>query len=308
MITRRTLHEPVRFRGVGLHCGRLAALNVAPAPAGTGIVFRRTDLPGAAAIPARHDHVCAAPLSTCLGSGGVTVGTVEHLMAALAAAGITDALIGLDGPEVPALDGSAAPFLHAFARAGLRDLGVPGRAIRILRAVTMREGDRLARLAPAPRFEMDFRIRFADPAIGAQTKRLALAGDAIAAELADARTFGCLTEAAKLRRAGLVRGASLDNTVVVDGGRVLNPGGLRHPDEFVRHKMLDAVGDLALAGAPIIGRYTGIKAGHALTNLLLRRLFASPGAWCWTEAGASQVPGGPLVPPPRRAAEAPLAV
>jgi UDP-3-O-[3-hydroxymyristoyl] N-acetylglucosamine deacetylase len=298
----------VRFRGVGLHSGRLAALTVAPAAAGSGIVFRRTDLPGAAAIPARHDHVCAAPLSTCLGRGSVTIGTVEHLMAALAAAGITDALIGLDGPEVPALDGSAAPFLAAFARAGLRDLGVPARAIRILRPVTVRSGDRYAGLAPAPRFEMIFRIRFADPAIGAQTKRLALAGDAVAAELADARTFGCLAEAAALRRAGLVWGASLENAVVVDGGRVLNPGGLRHADEFVRHKMLDAVGDLALTGAPIIGRYTGIKAGHALTNLLLRRLFARRDAWCWDEADVSQVPGGPLPLPPRGAAAASLAV
>ena len=308
MITRRTLVQAVHLRGVGLHCGRPAAVTVSPAPAGAGLVFQAADAP-ALPIPARHDRVVDTPLSTRLGlRAGPVVATVEHLMAAFAAAGITDAAVTLEGPEVPALDGSALPFLAGFARAGLRDLGVPCRAIRIRRSVEARLGDRLARLDPAPRFEMAFTIDFADPAIGTQSLALPLAGGAIAAELATARTFGCLAEVDALRRAGLGLGGSLENAVVVDRGRVLNPGGLRQRDEFVRHKMLDAVGDLALAGAPIVGRYTGLRAGHALTNLLLRRLFATPDAWEWCDADASQVPGGPLTLPVLPPAEAPLAV
>lgn len=309
MITHRTLRDAVRFRGVGLHGGRPAVLVVAPAPAGSGIVFSRADLGPDAVVPARHDRVADTPLSTSLAlPGGALIGTVEHLMAAFAAAGISDARVSLDGPELPVLDGSARPFLAAFAAAGIVDLGRPARAIRILRPVAVRAGDRLARLDPASRFEMAITIDFADPAIGRQSQTLALAGGAIAAELADARTFGCLAEVERLRAAGLGLGGSLDCAVVVDRGRVLNPGGLRHPDEFVRHKMLDAVGDLALAGAPVIGRYTGLRAGHALTHALLCRLFATPGAWEWCAADETQVPGGPLTLPAPQPAETPLAV
>lgn len=307
-ITRRTLNHAVRLRGVGLHDGAPACVSISPAPAHAGVVFLRAEAPGRP-IPARYDHVVETPLSTRLGTPeGLAAGGVEHLMAALAAAGIWDALVSLEGGEVPALDGSALPFLRAFADAGLRELGGPCRAIRILRPVSVGHGDRLARLSPAPRFEMAFSIRFADPAIGTQSKILALTGDAVAVELADSRTFGCLADVARLRRLGLGRGGGLDNAIVVDRGRVLNPEGLRHADEFVRHKMLDAVGDLALAGAPIIGRYTGVRAGHALTNRLLRRLFATPGAWAWCEAGPDQVPGGPLAVPAMHGTAAALAV
>lgn len=306
-ITRRTLDHAVRLHGVGLHDGAPAGVTVAPVPAGAGLVFVRADAPGRP-IPARYDHVVETPLSTRLGAGGgVVAGVVEHLMAALAAAGIWDARVTLEGDEVPAMDGSALPFLEAFAAAGFSELGVPARAIRILRPVSVRQGDRLARLSPAARFEMAFSIDFADPAIGTQSKILALTGSAVAAELADSRTFGCLAEVARLRRMGFGRGGGLDNALVVDRGRVLNPGGLRHADEFVRHKMLDAVGDLALAGAPIIGRYTGVRAGHGLTNRLLRRLFATPGAWEWCEADPARVPGGPLALPPVRPTAAALA-
>lgn len=313
MITRRTLGQATRFQGVGLHGGAPGAVTVDPAPAHAGIVFVRADALRADMsghpVPARFDRVVATPLSTCLGTaGGPTVSTVEHLMAAFAAAGISDALVRVEGPEVPAMDGSALPFLRAFAAAGIADLGVPCRAIRILRPVSICLGGRLARLAPAPGFEMAFTIRFADPAIGTQSRSLALGGGAVAAELADSRTFGCLAEVDGLHRSGLGLGGSLDNVVVVDRGRVLNPEGLRHWDEFVRHKMLDAVGDLALAGAPIIGRYTGLRAGHALTNRLLRRLFAMPDAWEWCEAEPAQVPGGPIVTAPAAAAAAPVAV
>ncbi|HSF95972.1 MAG TPA: UDP-3-O-acyl-N-acetylglucosamine deacetylase, partial [Thermohalobaculum sp.] len=273
---RRTIATAVHFRGVGLHCGQAASLTVSPARAGTGLLFRRTDLSaGAGPVPARHDMVCGTLRSTCLANAdGVSVATVEHLMAALGGAGITDALIELDGPEVPAMDGSALPFLRAFIAAGFTGLPGLAPAIRILKPVEVLFGGRRAALLPAPRFEMDFTVDFTDPAIGRQRKALVLAGSAIAAELSDSRTFAILSEVEHLRRMGLGRGGSLENTVVIDRGRVLNQGGLRHPDEFLRHKMLDAVGDLALAGAPVIGRYVGHKAGHALTNRLLHALFA----------------------------------
>lgn len=299
MITRRTLNRPIRLQGVGLHGGAPGAVSVAPAAAGHGIVFHASAAPDRP-IPARFDRVVATPLSTRLGNaGGPTVGMVEHLMAAFAAAGITDVTVMVEGAEVPAMDGSARPFLAAFAEAGLVDLGVPVRAIRIRRPVALRVGDKLARLEPAPGFEMHYAIAFADPAIGRQAKRLTLGGGVIAAELADSRTFGCLTEVEGLHRLGLGRGGNLGNVVMVDRGRVLNPEGLRHADEFVRHKMLDAVGDLMLAGAPIVGRYVGVRAGHALTNRLLRRLFATPDAWSWCDAVTGQVPGGPLHLPDR---------
>ncbi len=307
---RRTVNNAVRFRGIGLHGGQPVALTVAPAPAQTGIEFRRTDA-GAAArpIPARYDCVNDTHLCTRLANGdGLTVATVEHLMAALAGCGISDARIALDGPEVPIMDGSAVAFVRGFMRAGIRDLGVPWRAIRVLEPVSVRMAGKVAELAPAPRFEMDFSISFADPAIGRQSKRLVLTGSAIVSELSDSRTFGCLADVEMLRNMGLVRGGGLENAVVVDNGRVLNPGGLRHPDEFVRHKMLDAVGDLALAGAPIIGLYTGVKAGHEMSNLLLRKLFACPGSWTWCELRPGQGPGGRLQPPAAHVSDSPIAV
>lgn len=293
---RRTISHVVKFRGVGLHSGEPAVLTVAPAAPHSGILFQRIGKGGGTRpIPARYDFVCDTYLSTSLGDGdGICIGTVEHLMAALSGCGITDALVCLDGPEVPVLDGSAIEFVRAFVRAGIRDLGLPCRAIRILEPVAVRIGDRMAELAPAPRFEMAFRIRFEDRAIGAQSKFLVLTGSTLVAELSDSRTFGRLADVEMLRRKGLGRGGSLENVVVVDNDRVLNPEGLRHPDEFVRHKMLDAAGDLALAGAPIIGRYTGIKAGHRLSNLLLRALFSCPERWTWCDLEPGQAPGGPL--------------
>lgn len=271
-------------------------MTVAPAAAGSGILFRRSDAgPGARPVPARHDHVAATRLCTRLANAdGLSVGTVEHLMAALAGCGITDALISLDAPEVPAMDGSALPFLRAFVAAGFQDLAGPNPAIRLRAPVEVCVDGSRAALLPAPRFEMEFAVSFADPAIGAARRHLVLTGTAIVAELCDCRTFGILSEIEGLHRLGLGRGGSLDNTVVVDRGRVLNPGGLRRPDEFLRHKMLDAVGDLALAGAPIIGRYVGDKAGHSLTNRLLQALFARPDAWSWADPGPEPEPAEAL--------------
>lgn len=307
---RRTVNSAVKFRGIGLHGGRQAVMTVAPVAAGMGIAFHRTDTgPAAGPVQASYDAVNHSYLCTRLSNhDGLTVSTVEHLMAALAGCGITDARITLDSPEVPILDGSAAIFVREFLRVGLRDLGEPCRAIRVLEPVSVSVDDKSAELSPALRFEMQFTISFADPAIGRQSKHLSLTGGAVISELSDSRTFGCLAEVETLRRIGLGLGGSLENAVVVDNGRILNPGGLRYPDEFVRHKMLDAVGDLALAGAPIIGRYRGYKAGHEITNLLLRKLFATPEAWTWCDLLPGQTPGGTLHPPAEHVPDASVAV
>ena len=281
-----TLQAPgggAAFRGIGLHGGQSVQMHVLPAPAGHGVLFRRTDLPaGMGDIRARWENVVDTRLCTRLGNAhGASVGTVEHLLAALSGCGVSDALVLLDGPEVPIMDGSAAPFVEGLLAAGIADSGRPARALRILAPVAVEDGERRASLSPAARFEMCFSIEFADPAIGAERRELRLTGAAFVTELADCRTFGLLSEAEQLRARGLARGGSLRNAVVVDRGRVLNPEGLRRPDEFVRHKMLDAIGDLTLAGAPVVGRFEAHRGGHELTNRLLRALFARPHAWRW---------------------------
>ncbi|MGF1502249.1 MAG: UDP-3-O-acyl-N-acetylglucosamine deacetylase [Paracoccaceae bacterium] len=287
---RMTVRAPVAFQGVGLHSGRTARMTIAPAASGAGISFTRTDLPGRPTLPARYDLVSDTQLCTRLGRDGVEIGTVEHAMAALSGTGVTDAAIFVDGPELPIMDGSAAPFVRALLEAGFAPLEGPVRAYKILKSVEVRDGDRLARLEPADRFTLRFAISFEDAAIGTQTLAMAVAGDAFVTQLADCRTFGRLAEVEALRRMGLGRGGSLENAIVVDRGRVLNPEGLRRNDEFVRHKMLDAVGDLALAGAPVIGLYTGVKSGHEMTNRLLRALFADPEAFALEDAQTWQLP------------------
>lgn len=255
---------------------------ILPASAEYGIWFRRTDVTGRdPMVPARWDAVETAPLCTRLvNHAGVSVSTVEHLMAALAGCGIHNALIEIDGPEVPILDGSAAPFVAAIVSRGVRRLRAPIRAIRVLEAVEVRSGDALARLDPAEALEMDFSIDFADAAIGRQHKVLDMANGAFVRELCDSRTFCRQADVDAMQANGLALGGKPgENAVVFDGDRVLSPGGLRHADEPVRHKMLDALGDLALACAPILGRYTGVRAGHAMTNTLLRALFAQPTAY-----------------------------
>lgn len=277
-----TLKDKVTFTGVGLHSGAVARLTLHPARPGHGIVFRRTDLTPAVEIPALWDHVTPSKLCTLLDNGqGITLSTVEHVMAALAGTGIHNALVEVDGPEIPILDGSAAPFVQGILEVGIRRQAAPLRAIRVLRPVEVREGDAFARLSPADHLEIDFQIDFTDAAIGHQEKRLDMANGAFLRELADSRTFCRASDVDAMRRNGLALGGTYLNAVVVDGGRILTPGGLRHADEAVRHKMLDATGDLALAGAPLLARYTGHRAGHAMTNRLLRALFADPTAWTW---------------------------
>ncbi len=254
---------------------------VRPASAEYGVWFRRTDVVGVDnLIPARWDAVMPSRLCTKLvNAQGVEVSTVEHVMAALAGCGIHNALIDIDGPEVPILDGSAAPFVAAFMARGLQELEAPVRAIRILETVEVSDGAARARLSPADTLEIDFHIHFADAAIGRQEKSLNMANGAFVRELCDSRTFCRQADVDAMRANGLALGGTLENAVVVEDDKVLSPGGLRHEDEAVRHKMLDALGDLALAGSPILGRYEGHRAGHALTNRLLRTLFARPGAF-----------------------------
>ena len=283
-----TLTSAATFAGLGLHGGMAVRMVVHPAPVGHGIVFVRTDLPAAQArIPARWDAVVPSKLCTLVANAaGASVSTIEHVMAALAGCAIHNALIEVDGPEVPILDGSAAPFVAGFIAAGIAPQSAPVQAIRILQPVEVRDGAALARLDPSDMLEIDFRIDFADAAIGRQEKRLNLSNGAFVRELSDSRTFCRQSDVDAMRANGLALGGTLENAVVFQDDRVLSPGGLRHRDEPVRHKMLDAVGDLALAGAPILGRYTGIRAGHALTNRLLRALFARPQAYRLVEVGA----------------------
>ncbi len=275
-----TIKSDLRFEGVGLHSGRPARMTIRPAAAEQGVWFRRSDIQvGDSLVPARWDAVETTPLCTRLRNrAGVAVSTVEHVMAALAGTGIHNALIEIDGPEVPILDGSAAPFVQAILSRGVRKLGAPVRALEVLREVRVETEAGWAMLSPDDRLRIAFEIDFDDAAIGAQALSLDMSNGAFVRELCDSRTFCRQSDVDAMRAQGLALGGTLENAVVVDGARVLSPGGLRHADEPVRHKMLDALGDLALAGAPILGRYTGHRAGHAMTNALLRQLFAEPGA------------------------------
>lgn len=302
---RRTLKSAIGCVGVGLHSGRRTSMTLRPAPAGHGIVFRRSDL--GIDIPARFDRVSDTRLCTALvaeGAPQARIGTVDHVMAALAGTGITDALVELDGAEVPILDGSAAPFVFLIDCAGTVGLGVASPVIEVLRSIRVGDRDAFAELQPAslPGFEATLSIAFSASAIGAQTLAIRLTPASFRAGLADARTFALAEEIAQLRAAGLAQGGSLENAVVVDGPMVLNPGGLRRADEFVRHKMLDVVGDLALAGAPLSARFVGHRSGHALNNRLLRALFADASAWRWTAPGMAA--GGMATRMPAAAAPA----
>lgn len=287
------------FTGTGLHTGRTVRVSIQPASAEYGIWFRRTDVENRdPLIPARWDRVSNTELNTRISNdAGVTVSTIEHLMAALAGCGVHNALVEINGPEVPLLDGSSAPFVAGILARGVRKLDMPVRAIRVLRPVHVRDGDALATLMPSDELKIDFEIEFDDAVIGRQEKSLTMANGAFVHELCNSRTFCRQADIDKMRARGLILGGSVSSAVVVDGEKVVTPGGMRHIDEPVRHKMLDALGDLSLAGAPILGRYVGHRAGHAMTNKLLRALFADPSAFemveCNTEMTA-RLPGAGL--------------
>lgn len=285
-IRQRTLKTSIGCTGVGLHSGAKVTMVLHPAEPDSGIRFRRTDIANFGAIvPAHWANVSDTRMNTCLANeAGVVVGTVEHLMSALAGSGVDNCIIDINGPEVPVMDGSAAPFLFLIECAGTVEQTAPRRAIRVLKRVSVTDGDRVATLTPGPGFSCRFEIDFASAAISRQEFALGLTKGSFKSEISRARTFGFEQEVAMLRSHGLARGGSLDNAVVIDstGTRVLNDDGLRYGDEFVRHKILDAVGDLYLAGAPIIGHFHGIRSGHALNNQLLRALFADQTAWTAT--------------------------
>jgi UDP-3-O-[3-hydroxymyristoyl] N-acetylglucosamine deacetylase len=278
-LSQRTLATVIGCSGVGLHSGVTVEMTLLPAAPETGIVFRRRDV--GADIRAVWTNAIESPLCTVLANAaGDTVGTVEHLMAALAGAGIDNAVVELDGPEVPIMDGSAAPFLALIRRAGHIAQGRPRRAIKILKPVTFLQNGATAALSPARGFSMSFEISFDNPLIRRQELSLAFAAGTFEKELSRARTFGLVDDVDRLRAAGLARGGSLDNAVVVSGEHVLNRGGLRYGDEFVRHKLVDAFGDLYLAGGPILGHFRGVRSGHGHTRRLLAALFADDDAWC----------------------------
>ena len=317
----QTLRAATACRGIGLHCGKPVTMRMRPAAPYAGIVFHRMD--AGAEIRALWSSTCESTLSTVLSNGeGIRVGTIEHLMAALAGCGIDNAVVELDGPEVPIMDGSAAPFVCMIERAGivpqdaarrghcsataLRRAASVGQVLRfcrapdalraaaeagtalILKPVVVNENGASAALLPEHGFSMSFEIDYDNPLIRRQDITLSFEPGTFEAELALARTFGLIDDLPRLQAAGLALGGSLDNAVVVSGSRVLNQGGLRYADEFVRHKLLDAIGDLYLAGAPIIGHFRGLRSGHALTRRLLATLFADRNAWCETtmaEAG-----------------------
>jgi UDP-3-O-[3-hydroxymyristoyl] N-acetylglucosamine deacetylase len=281
IIQQRTLADAVNCRGIGLHSGQRITMTLRPAAPGTGIVFRRVDT--GAEIPALWTHSINAALCTVLSNGeGSEVKTVEHLMAALAGCGIDNAIVELDGGEVPAMDGSAAPFLAMIDRTGTVVQNVPRRAIKVLKPIEISDQGGTAALLPDHGFSMSFEIAFESPVIGCQDMMLAFEPDTFRSELSRARSFGMLDDVERLRAAGLAQGGSLENAVVISGDRVLNRDGLRYADEFVRHKLLDAFGDLYLAGGPIIGHFRGVRSGHAHTRELLAALFADDDAWCVT--------------------------
>lgn len=286
-LSQRTLKTAISCTGVGLHSGTKVTMTLKPAAPNSGIVFKRTDISGQGAlIPAHWASVSDTRMNTCVSNeSGQVVRTIEHLMAALAGSRIDNAVVEISGPEVPVMDGSAAPFLFLIECAGTIEQAAPRLALKILKPVTLRDGDKMAALSPVSSgFSLRFEIDFDSAAIRRQECMVTMNGGSFKNEISRARTFGFEHEVSALRAAGLARGGSLDNAVVISGDKVLNEDGLRYEDEFVRHKVLDAVGDLYLAGAPIIGHFHGIRSGHGLNNRLLRDVFADASAWTMVPA------------------------
>jgi UDP-3-O-[3-hydroxymyristoyl] N-acetylglucosamine deacetylase len=272
MTMRRTIAHEVTASGIALHSGVPVTMRLSPAPSGQGIVFRRADI--GADIPARFDQVSETRLGTVIGSGDAKVGVVEHLMAAAAGAEIDDLLVTLDGPEPPILDGDALSYLSLLESGGAVEQAEPRMVLKVVRPVTVESGDAKASLVPDDRLSFTYELSF--PVIGDQYYAFAFSRAGFKAEIAPARTFGFLNELETLNRMDLAKGASLANTLALDDSGVVNRERQRFADEFVRHKILDAIGDMALAGAPLIARFQGGKSGHGLNNKLLRALFSDP--------------------------------
>jgi len=295
-IRQKTLKTSISCTGIGLHSGHKVAMTLHPADVGAGIRFHRSDVAaGDADIQASWRNVVDTRMATTLGNqAGTRISTVEHLMAALAGCGIDNAVIEIDAAEVPVMDGSAAPFVFLVECAGVVEQDAPRRAIRIDRPVSVGDEKRFVTARPDDVFNVSFEIDFENAAVARQALSLRLVNGAFKTEIARARTFGFAHEVEALREAGLARGGSLDNAVVISGETVLNGEGLRYSDEFVRHKILDCVGDLYLTGAPIIGQIDALRSGHTLNHRLLNALFADDAAWSWVEMTDTVVPGAPI--------------
>lgn len=286
-----TLRMPVSVTGIGVHSGQPATLTLLPADAGSGIVFIRTGLEqGDREVRACHDAVIATDFATVLGdASGPLVSTTEHVLAALRGMGVDNAVVEVDGPEAPIMDGSAAPFVEAIDRAGVVELAAARRYLEVLKPVQVTMGQSSGEIRPfAHGFRAELEISFDNPLIGRQLYSLDLTPEKFRRDICRARTFGCMADVAKLWSAGYARGASFENSIVVDQDRILNPEGLRFADEFVRHKVLDAIGDLALAGLPILGLFRSVRGGHKLNSMLLRALMADRSAWRIAEAPRPQ--------------------
>ena len=281
MIRQRTLKNVIRATGVGLHTGEKVYLSLRPAAPDTGIVFRRVDLPEPVDIPAKAENVGDTRLSTTLVKDGVRISTVEHLLSAFAGLGVDNAYVDVSAPEVPIMDGSAGPFVFLIQSAGVEEQSAAKRYIRILKPIEVREGDKSARFEPFEGFKVRFAIDFDHPAIngGRNEAEMDFSSTSFVKEVSRARTFGFLRDIETLRENGLALGGNMENAIVVDDFRVLNEDGLRYEDEFVKHKILDAIGDLYLLGRSLIGAFSGYKSGHALNNHLLKTLMAQPDAW-----------------------------
>jgi UDP-3-O-[3-hydroxymyristoyl] N-acetylglucosamine deacetylase len=280
MLRQRTLKTLVSASGVGLHTGQKVRITLRPAPADTGVVFRRVDLASPVDVPARAEVVGETRLSSCLVRDGVKIYTVEHLMSALGGLGVDNVYVDIDASELPIMDGSASPFVLLIQQAGIVEQAAPKRFLRILRRVEVKDGDKWARLDPFEGYKLSFSIEFRHPVIERSTQAVEVnfAETSYLKEIARARTFGFMHEVEDLRDNGLALGGGLDNAVVLDEYRVLNADGLRFADEFIRHKLLDAIGDLYLLGKPLLAAFSAHKSGHALNNRLLRALLAETGA------------------------------
>ncbi|MEZ5457643.1 MAG: UDP-3-O-acyl-N-acetylglucosamine deacetylase [Lysobacteraceae bacterium] len=281
MIKQRTLRNAIRATGVGIHSGRKVFMTMRPAAVNTGIVFRRVDLPQPVEIQADAHRVGETMMNTALHNGEVKVSTVEHLLSALAGLGIDNCYIDLSAPEVPIMDGSAGPFVFLIQSAGIEEQGAAKRFIRIKKTVTVKDGDKWARFEPYEGFKVGFSIEFKHPAFSKATSsaEIDFSSTSFVKEISRARTFGFMKDIEALRERNLVLGGSMDNAIVLDDYRVLNEDGLRYEDEFVRHKILDAIGDLYLAGHSLVGAFYGYKSGHHLNNQLVRTLLADAQAW-----------------------------
>jgi UDP-3-O-[3-hydroxymyristoyl] N-acetylglucosamine deacetylase len=300
MIHQQTLQHPVKISGIGLHSGRTITMILRPANAGTGVVFHRRDGERSVSIEAISANVVDTRMATVIGKSGLSVSTIEHLMAALAACGIDNLHIDIDGPEVPIMDGSAAPFVALLRETGLRQLPVKRKYLAIRKPITVVDGEKRVSLIPSRFFRVSFDIAFDHPCIGLQHRSVKVSETLFGRDLAPARTFGFLHEVEYLKANGLAQGGSLENAVVIGKDQILNPEGLRFADEFVRHKILDAIGDFSLVGYPILGHIKAFKAGHDINHQTVEQVLASPDCWELVEYGKPEHQQHPAATPRRR--------